>query len=379
MTHLVSPKTMIFHHPGPVSSDAKSGSQVRPFFIKQAFEELGYEVESVVGYGTERHQNIKRILNDTLRGRHFSFIYSEARSIPTLLTEPNRLPRFPLLDFRFLRAMRKIGTPIGLFYRDIYWRFEMYHGIVPWWGRSITIPLYWYDWWWYQRVIDHIFLPSLAMKEHLPTIWPNNRMSALPPGAQPILSFKQEYSGSHVANQPLRLLYVGGIQPPIYDISPLLQIVQKTPETILTLCCRQDDWNRLKSFYTPLISKQIKIVHESGSTLTNLYTLSDIFVLFRQPHEYLDFAVPVKIFEALGHGIPILTLIGTEAARIIQNEGMGWVVKDMEEAQLLLGTLHSRPEMIDTVRNKMREILELHTWKARAREVAFRLDKIEYS
>ena len=46
--------------------------------------------------------------------------------MPTLLTEPHHFPTHPLLDFGFFRYVKKQGIPIGLFYSDIFWKFEDY-------------------------------------------------------------------------------------------------------------------------------------------------------------------------------------------------------------------------------------------------------------
>ena len=35
---------MIFHHPLPINSNGKSGSQVRPYKMVEAFKNMGYKV-----------------------------------------------------------------------------------------------------------------------------------------------------------------------------------------------------------------------------------------------------------------------------------------------------------------------------------------------
>jgi hypothetical protein len=89
----------VFHHPGPVAPNGRAGSQVRPWQLLQAFREEGYDVVPVVGHGAERRQQIEAVYHALSSGRRISFVYSESRSIPTLLTEPYRLPRFPTHGF----------------------------------------------------------------------------------------------------------------------------------------------------------------------------------------------------------------------------------------------------------------------------------------
>ena len=62
-----------------------------------------------------------------------NFLYSESSTMPTSLTEPHHMPTHPFLDFSFFYFCKRNGIKIGLFYRDIYWKFEIYkekvHGI----------------------------------------------------------------------------------------------------------------------------------------------------------------------------------------------------------------------------------------------------------
>jgi glycosyltransferase involved in cell wall biosynthesis len=367
---------MIFHHPGPVSMDARSGSQVRPWRLLQAFKSLGHEVEPIIGYGAERQQAMRRVLEDQSRGRRYDFVYSEARSIPTLLTEPHRLPRFPLLDFRFLRTLRNAGVPVGLFYRDVFWRFDMYRTMLPWLGRVTTVPLYWYDWYWYRRVVDHLFLPSMGMAPHLPTDWFADRCSALPPGAL-LPTTECDRNDVTADPSPLRLLYVGGVKPPSYDLRPLLAVLKQTPDIFLTLCCRLPEWGECQSLYAPLLTDRVEIVHLSGDALADQYARSDVFGLLWEPGEYLDFAVPVKLFESVGYGLPILTLKGTEAARIVETEGLGWVVDDVGQARDQLLALCQDRGQLAAVGQHVLAARARHTWEQRARRVAETLLRLD--
>ena len=47
-------KRCIVHIPNHIEKSGKSGSNIRPIKMKQAFEENGYLVEYISGYGTER-------------------------------------------------------------------------------------------------------------------------------------------------------------------------------------------------------------------------------------------------------------------------------------------------------------------------------------
>ncbi len=148
----------------------------------QGFRELGYNVELVAGYVKERRQRASKVKEQLAKGRRFSFVYSESSAIPTLLTEPNHLPITPKVDFGLLSEMKAAGVPIGLYYRDIRWKFKHYQTMTSWCKRIVAIQFYKYDWMMYRRIVDKLFIPSYKMAEVLPTPWPEEHLGILPPG-----------------------------------------------------------------------------------------------------------------------------------------------------------------------------------------------------
>ena len=96
---------------------------MHPYKMIKAFEAI--DVDLIVGYGAERRKAINRIKRNVKHGKHYDFIYSESSTMPTLLTEKHHFPTYPFLDFGFFRWAKGNSIPIGLFYRDIYWKFPM--------------------------------------------------------------------------------------------------------------------------------------------------------------------------------------------------------------------------------------------------------------
>ena len=147
-------KSCIFHVPNHIDKNAKSGSHIRPIKMIEAFRENGYDVDIVMGYGKERKRQIDEIRKKIRAGKKYDFLYSESSTMPTLLTEKNHLPLYPNLDFGFLKFCRKNGIKIGLFYRDIHWKFEKYRSEVSVFKRSFSIPMYKYDLRKYKKLVD---------------------------------------------------------------------------------------------------------------------------------------------------------------------------------------------------------------------------------
>lgn len=338
----------------------------------QAFQDCGHDVLTVMGYGRDRERAIRRIESVLKSGKKISFVYSEARSIPTLLTERHRLPTFPLMDFAFLRNMRGSGVPTGLFYRDVFWRFKMYRRRLSLPARAITIPLYHYDWWWYKKVVDHLFLPSEAMGKFLPSHWPNDRLSALPPG---IPATSQPAGQCTQPGKSLDLLYIGGVHPPAYDLTPLFDAVKTIGDVSLTLCCREPEWRANRLHYEPLDHKSISVVHQEGEALLPLYQQADLFSILWKNHEYLDFAAPVKLFESVGRGVPIVTFKGSETARLVRQNDWGWVVDGQDDLVSLLDYLKANPKALEEKRAALIGSRDEHSWIARAREAAQRIQQ----
>jgi glycosyltransferase involved in cell wall biosynthesis len=84
----------------------------------------------------------------------------------------------------------------------------------------------------------------------------------------------------------------------------------------------------------------------------------------------LDLAAPYKIFESVAYNLPIVTFEGTEAARLIEAEGFGWVVKDSAELVSLIAQLRATPAMLHEKRLELRDLAKKHSWVNRALSVA---------
>lgn len=360
---------IIFHHPLPICEEGATGSEIRPYRMLRAFRELGYEVDVVAGRAAERQRAMAQVRARMAEGKRYAFLYAESATMPTPLAEPHHLPLHPVMDLAFFRWVRQQGVPIGLFYRDVYWRFPQYQESVVWWKRWPAVAFYWADWLGYRQWVDHLFLPSTRMGEALPTPWPPERLSALPPGCDP-QDVVDAQAGRNPADNTVRLFYVGGVTPPYYDLRPMLEAVAALPGVSLTLCCREGEWRVVAALYRPFLRDTVRVIHAKGRALEPLYGQADAFLVFRSRHPYLDFALPVKVFEALGYGVPIITVAGTEAGRFVEQEGVGWAVDGKEALVRLIERLRDNPVELARMRQAVQAARWRHTWVARAQEAA---------
>ncbi|MFC2029463.1 glycosyltransferase family 4 protein [Chloroflexota bacterium] len=357
--------SMIYHYPLPIRSKPDSGSQVHIRGMLRGFERIGYKVELVTGTPGERRKALDRLKREIFEGRVFDLLFSWAPVSPMLMSRKNI--KHPFLDFGFLQWCRRRSIPVGLFYGDVHWRFEHFRQRVPPGRRILMKTLYWYDWWGYLRWVDHLFLPSLRMRDVLPTSWPSDRVSELHPGCE-LPAPARSAGGSGPGH--LELFYVGGIAPPLYDLRPMFNAIRGLDGVFLTVCCREAEWRRFRALYAPIDDSRVRIVHASGPDLAAYYARADLYGLFWEPNAYLNVTMPVKVFEALQHGVPIITAAGTVAARFVARQDIGWTVANADEFRALLERLRHQPELIEQKRRHAQTLREDCSWSHRAQQVA---------
>ena len=360
-------KSMIFHYPGPLSrSEAKSASKLRPLKMMEAFSKIGFKVYPVIGYGKERKESIRNIKKLTKEGESFSFIYSESLTMPTLLSEKDHIPRYPLLDYSFFSWAKNKSVPIGLFYRDIHWRFSFYNNKVPFHKRLITKPLYYYDWMNYIILVDMLFIPSLRLIPYLPHHSQKMQIQALPPGCDIKDSFKTDYN--HSSN--LKLLYIGGVVPPIYDLTMMLSVINKNQKVSFTICCREEEWIKTKNIYQKYLGENITTTHYSGENIDRLYKDHDALLFTPKETTYSEFAMPYKIFESIGFSKPVITLANTSMGEFISNNDFGWTVSSEKDLEFLLSELIADKNLINYKKDLIEQQRQDFTWQHRAKEAS---------
>ncbi len=79
--------------------------------------------------------------------------------------------------------------------------------------------------------------------------------------------------------------------------------------------------------------------------------------------------MPVKIFESLGYGLPLITTAGTATADFIEREGIGWVVANSTEFRELISRLQNNPDEVEKKRVQAETTRYNHTWQRRAQAV----------
>ncbi|WP_149302594.1 glycosyltransferase [Cutibacterium modestum] len=360
----------IYHVPYPLDPNTTFGGQKRAVAMFKALVEWG-EVWLVAGNANQRRRRMKVVMDAVRAGTRFEFCYSESSTMPTTLTEPHHLPTHPVQDFAFLTRLRRHGIPVGLFYRDVYWKFPLYGEGVPKAKQLVAQTMYRYDLLAYRQCLDVLFLPSLRMGEWV-DVGDRVKKVALPPGHD------IDETPTAPPSSPLSMFYVGGLGS-LYDLSDFCEAVASVPETSLTICTRPKEWEQARKDYGPLMGDNIKVVHANGKKeLEPYFAAANVAVLAMAPHEYRGFAAPLKLFEYIGNGKPIIATEGTFVGDVVTHDKLGWTVKaSVDEFATLLEQLTRHPEQVDAAFDRVMAARDQHTWSARVEELATALAAVD--
>ncbi len=367
---MASEPRCIFYRTLPMVDDPIVGSDVRPAKLLKAFGEIGYEVEVVAGHARARKQAAADVKKRVLAGEEFEFLYAEPPTTPIVLNEPHHLPTHPLMDYDFLAFCHSRAIPVVLFYCDVQWRLPDYAGRVGWWKYLASMPFFHLDLLVYRRLVDALLVPDLGM---LPQIagWATSMPHwASIPGFDPAEAPPPRQQVAPDA--PLRFLYVGGVTPPVYDITPVLEgsawASSRGLTHELTLCTREAEWLQRRATLERHLGAHVNVVHNrSRQELRELYSRHDIAVMpYGTPNS--AWAMPVKFPEAIGMGLPVLAGDGTAVARMVAQQDIGWTVGSSIEAFGELLRRLNRAEL-DRVRGNVEITRPTYTWLERAREV----------
>lgn len=363
-------KHCIVYLPYELDPTASRARMVRPRKMIQAFKDIGYEVFEITGYADERKQRIAECKRQIASGIHFDFMYSEASTMPTLLTEPHHLPTHPFLDFGFFSYVKKQGIKIGLFYPDIYWKFDNYGVNMPRWKRVSALKSYELDIRCYEKYLDRFYIPTLTVCDYLKSPQLSSIAEELPPGADDLLIEHKRYENRDFTKEPLTIFYVGGLGGQ-YRMEELLKAVSMTDNCRLILCCRVAEWENEKENLLPYMNDHIQLVHASGAELEKYYQQTDLCSLVFKPDIYREMAKPVKAYEYLAHEIPMLATEGTAIGKYVKETGIGWATDySTEKIRQQLEQIKENPQDLRQRAESCRTEKAANTWTSRAKQVA---------
>lgn len=356
---------IIFHIPFAIDPKVASGTNIRPKKLLDTMLKMGHQVEIISGNNELRKAKIHALKKQIKSGEKFDLLYSESSTLPTLLTEKHHFPTAPLLDFGFFNFCRDQNIPIGLYYRDIHWNFEHYPltGVKKYYAHFF----YHYDIHKYNQLLDVLFLQSDEMHNFIPGLKKELKIVELPPGVDTVVEQKND----KVINQPLKLIYVGGLSD-LYQLHNFVSAAEATNTFNFTICTRLADWEMAKKEYEQVFTraKNLHLIHESGEVLDKRMLNYDLASIIVKPTDYWSFVLPLKLFYYLSYQIPIIASKGTRAAKYVTEHDVGWVVEYNEQAiKELFQKIAQEPTAIKAKKDNIRKILADITWEARVNTI----------
>lgn len=365
-------KRCIFYLPYKLDEQGMGARMLRPRKMIKAFEDIGYDVFVITGVSSSRRVLIKELKQKIKSGEKYDFMYTESHTEPTLLTNPNHLPTHPFLDFGFFHYICSCGIPIGLFYCDIYWKFDSYGKDLPAWKKKSALFSYRYDIKQYKKYLSRFYVPDMKICSYIKENKLTEIAGELPPGADEIEVLEQvdkQKQSRNFNEKLLTLFYVGGIGAH-YQIVDLVKAVQKTMNVRMILCCREQEWKKEKENYEPYMCDRIQVIHKSSDELEPYYQEADICSLLFQNNEYIQFAKPFKAYEYLAHEKPVLSTVGTAIGEFVEKNDIGWNIEfNADTIAEVLESIIKDPSILDKKRRNCAETKKKNLWTSRAEQV----------
>lgn len=363
-------KRCIFHYPGVISTKPSVGSELRPSRMLQALKNLGYEVTEITGTTSERAKKIKEIKTLINNGVTFDFVYAENRNIPTILSDDDHIPRHPFADFQFLKFCAKKKIAVGLFYRDCHWAFKDINKSVPLLKRLCLDFFIKHELIIYKKYVKKIYLPSEEMHKY---VFQDVEVAVLPPGGATIKDLDKFKNSKQNDMNRLSVFYVGGVYG-IYDLRNVFEAVSLTDNVNFTVCTVKEQWESVKDYYAPYMNDRITIVHEKNDQLKDYYQNADLTLFLVKDNEYANMAMPIKVFESISYGTPIIVSNKMAIAKVIRNEECGWIIdNNVEGIKNIFEYLNDNKDEIDLKTHNTIAAAKRHSWEARVQQIVSEL------
>lgn len=368
-------RKVLLYYPFEIAENANSGSKLRPKEIHQAFLSWGKEYDAEILLLSGSSAAREELFNTWQREGKLDdiwFCYMENQTIPFWLTDKGHIPKKPFIDLKVMKFLKQKNVPVGVFYRDVYWKFDE---LYPLKGLKKTImkTVYRMEESFYEKYCDVIFLPSDAMGEYVDI---NKKKIALPPGGKAKNIIKKEKD-----SETAQGIYVGGINNEDYGLFLLLdalELANKDQRVCdLTVVCREEEFAGLPSDRRSRLEKlEVKVKHLSGEALNELYREMDFAFIPRYRSTYNDFSVPVKLVEYLSNELPVIATYCEAQRDIIETDGYGLICAD--QADDMAKAIEEMASNTQIYRHNIKQTFaDKHSWLARVKKVKSALLKEE--
>lgn len=360
--------TILIYYPYSLKENLNVGSVIRPTKMLGNFrtfaEENNFRLLFISGEQKERKKQLKEVKENI---QNISYCYVENQNIPLLFSDDNHLPSSPFIDKKFFKLLKQNNIPIGLFYRDIYWKFDDFYKL-PFIKKHTLRFFHKLDLSLYKKYIDILFLPSMEMNKYVG--FNPERALPLPPGndvrdiKRTPLESKTVYNAIYAGSLHL----TSGVDVLLNSLEYFNSNPNNLNKIYITIICRKNDLKNFKNLYEPFIDKEwVQFLHKQSDEISDIYTESDFAVLPYRMNKYNDFAMPTKLPEYISYGLPVLSTNCKVFKRFINENKCGITVDDNiksynEGFSKMLNLLSQNKNIHQEIYNTFSEN---HTWRNR--------------
>lgn len=334
-----------------------SGSGIRPNKMLQAFKDRGHELYILSGsqdfnHAKERKAKVQAAM-EWLKENTPDLCYIESSTYPIL----NHC------DYQLIRYLAKRKIPTSYFYRDLYrifpelfqtrkgWKNEVKEFFLRGLQKHTDRVL---------SKIDVVYFPGQGYADHFDYA----RRELLPPASE--VNFPEKHPDNNTC------IYVGGVTdlygfPLIMDTFRILN--KDGMKYRLILVCREKEFKNYSDGKN--LPEWLEVHHVSGDALVPLYHRADLGLLALRYNDYAHLQIGIKLFQYVGHGLPVLSTNVRTMAQIIAENDFGEVAEDNpEDYAAAIVRMLSDKEKLNYYRTTMKEnMLTKHQW-------VHRVDKI---
>ena len=135
----------------------------------------------------------------------------------------------------------------------------------------------------------------------------------------------------------------------------------------MILVCREEE---LRNFYHECLNYNwLDIVFASGKELNKYYEKASVGVIPVRQTNYTNLAYSVKLFEYLGHGLPVISTNTTEMGTFVKQNNIGMVCEDNpKDLAQTIAYYFKNKETLNYSTN-VKKIAPQNTWICRAQKI----------
>lgn len=320
--------------------------RIRQYQIYHALKKK-HNIYCISGDYQERKEAINKFL-DTENIEDFDGMYCESASWP--------LRNLDYMFFKFCHS----NIPMTIFYRDCFWKTKEYFKKVNLQVIQSYVRFH-FEFLIFRKYFDHFFVPT----ESFGNFCKFKKKSILPPAGL-IKTQKNKYRKW----RPFNIIFAGNAKAGYEIIFKIMEILNSESEDI-----------HLHVISDDIPKASVKNVFYHRTSFDNcklILNKSHIGINVLRKTKYYNLALPLKLFDYLSWGLPIVATNTYEMKKFINSNEVGLTVEHNEKAfaKAILNLKNNKKIYNKFQENALRIITESHNWDKRVNTIVDKIREI---